>query len=136
MPEHSLKALLQQQITLHKSLLELAKQKTEIIKVNNIEQLNQLIKDEQKHIRAISSLESKRGQLDPNGDIQEEKAELLHVILKLKEVNELNQDLLTQSMQLVSLNLDLMMPQPDSMNYSKDNEENDQPGRSMFDSQA
>ncbi|AJD92149.1 hypothetical protein JMA_28320 [Jeotgalibacillus malaysiensis] len=135
MTQQSIKTILQQQIKLHKSLLELAKRKTAVIKENDIEQLNQLIKDEQKHIQAIGALETKRQQLQANEDFQSEKEELLQVIIELKSVNELNQDLLTQSMQLVSLNLDLLMPQPDSINYSKESED-DQPVRSMFDSQA
>ncbi|MBM7577753.1 flagellar protein FlgN [Jeotgalibacillus terrae] len=137
MPEQSIKTILQQQTKLHRSLLELAHQKTAVIKENNLDQLNQLIKDEQKHIQAISALENKRQQMVTNEDVQSEKDELLQVVLDLKAVNELNQDLLTQSMQLVSLNLDLLMPQPDSMNYSKTNQDDDdKPARSMFDSQA
>ncbi|TFE03948.1 flagellar protein FlgN [Jeotgalibacillus salarius] len=136
MPEQSIETILNQQITLHKSLLELAKRKTAVIKENNLEQLNQLIKDEQKHIQGINALEIKRQQVTADEDIQSVKKELLQVILELKAVNELNQDLLTQSMQFVSLNLDLLMPQSDSMNYSKEDSEDDQPVRSMFDSQA
>ncbi len=136
MTQQSIKTILGQQIKLHKSLLELTKRKTAVIKENDIEQLNQLIKDEQKHIQAIGALETKRQQLHTNENCQSEKEELLQVIIELKSVNELNQDLLTQSMQLVSLNLDLLMPQPDSFNYSKEDSEDDQPVRSMFDSQA
>ncbi|MDZ5711475.1 flagellar protein FlgN [Jeotgalibacillus haloalkalitolerans] len=136
MTQQSIKSILHQQLKLHKSLLELAKQKTAVIKENNLDQLNQLIKDEQKHIQAISALETKRQQLNTLEDLQAEKGELLHVIIELKSVNELNQDLLTQSMQLVSLNLDMLMPQPDSINYSKEDSDDDQPVRSMFDSQA
>lgn len=136
MTQQSIKTILQQQIKLHKSLLELAKRKTAVIKENDLEQLNQLIKDEQKHIQAVGALETKRQQLTGDEDIQPEKEELLQVIIELKAVNELNQDLLTQSMQFVSLNLDLLMPQPDSINYSKEDNEDDQPVRSMFDSQA
>lgn len=136
MTQQSIKTILQQQIKLHKSLLELAKRKTAVIKENELDQLNQLIKDEQKHIQAIGALEMKRQQIQTQEDVQSEKDELLQVIIDLKAVNELNQDLLTQSMQFVSLNLDLMMPQPDSINYSKKDSEDDQPVRSMFDSQA
>ncbi|WP_404404908.1 flagellar protein FlgN [Jeotgalibacillus malaysiensis] len=135
MTQQSIKTILSQQIKLHKSLLELAKRKTVVIKENDLESLNQLIKDEQKHIQAIGALETKRQQLNTEEDVQQEKDELLQVIIDLKTINELNQDLLTQSMQFVSLNLDLLMPQPDSINYSKKDNE-DEPVRSMFDSQA
>lgn len=45
---------------MHKSLLELAFKKTEIIKSGDIEALDQLLKDEQAHVAAIDKLEQQR----------------------------------------------------------------------------
>ncbi|HBJ01524.1 MAG TPA: flagellar protein FlgN, partial [Lysinibacillus sp.] len=45
---------------MHKSLLELALKKTEIIKAGDIEALDQLLKDEQAHVAAIEKLEQQR----------------------------------------------------------------------------
>lgn len=50
---------LNKMVSLHRSLLELAKQKTEIIKKGDIEALSSILKDENKHVMAISKLEEK-----------------------------------------------------------------------------
>ena len=47
---------------LHKSLLGLAYKKTELIKTGDMDGLAQLLKDEQKHVAAISQLETQRKQ--------------------------------------------------------------------------
>lgn len=45
---------------MHKSLLEFANAKTEFIKQNDMEKLNEIIKNEQSHIAAINILEQQR----------------------------------------------------------------------------
>ena len=45
---------------MHKSLLKLAYHKTELIKVGDMEGLNQMLKSEQAHVAAISQLEQQR----------------------------------------------------------------------------
>ena len=45
---------------MHKSLLELAIAKTEFIKINDMENLDKLIKNEQAHVAAIDKLEQQR----------------------------------------------------------------------------
>ncbi|WP_227394294.1 flagellar protein FlgN [Jeotgalibacillus aurantiacus] len=136
MSELTLKSLLEQLIELHQSLLDLALEKTVIIKSGDLQELQRIIKEEQKYIYSIQTIEKKRQQiLTMPADIEETKSKLLSVILDLKAVNELNQELLEQSMQFVTLNLDLLMPQPDSFNYKKEDDEH-QPVQSIFDSQA
>jgi hypothetical protein len=58
------------------------------------------------------------------------------VITELKERNQLNQQLIHQSLQFVHLTLDMLAPQPASINYGPP-QQNAAPKRpSMFDSKA
>ncbi len=56
--------------------------------------------------------------------------------MKLKEQNELNQQLLITSLQFVNLSLDLLRPQDRNYNYDKTNQEPPKKMKSMFDSKA
>lgn len=131
---------------MHKSLLELAYKKTEIIKVNNMEALDQMLKDEQAHVAAIDKLEQQRQMqvseylvakgLAPSDKItvadvikvaenevdqqklQEVRNRLLKTIEDLRKQNDLNQKLTFQSLQFVNLTLDMLRPQPSQINYS------------------
>lgn len=132
---------------MHTSLLSLAHEKTMLIKENNTAKLDQLLKDEQAHIAAINQIENQRqlavtdylnkqgrnvsGNFSISDIIQiiesptekqaltEAKDRLLHVIHDLKWQNDLNQKLTFQSLQFVNLSLDMVRPQQDAMNYSK-----------------
>lgn len=135
---------------MHKSLMELGKQKTEYVKVGDMEQLDALLKKEQMHVAAVETLEFQRQQqvkdyLQAKGiavpetptmtDVIEvtEGAEreqlvqmresLLTVVNELKELNKLNQKLVMQSLQFVNFSLDLVKPQrhqTNTFNYSGD----------------
>ena len=48
---------------MHRSLLELSGKKTEILKANDMEQLNAILKTEQAHVAAIETLEQQRQML-------------------------------------------------------------------------
>lgn len=131
---------------MHKSLLELSFKKTELIKTNNMEALDQMLKDEQAHVAAIDKLEQQR-QLQvteylgakgfaptdkmtvadvikvADNDTDKKKLEkvrnrLLLIIDDLRKQNDLNQKLVFQSLQFVNLTLDMLRPQPDQINYS------------------
>lgn len=128
---------------MHRSLLKLAVQKTEVLKASDIEGLNTAMKNEQMHVAAISKLEEQRQQaveqffeargiqsgeatvseLLVHANEQEKmnlsikRDELFQTIEKLKEQNDLNQQLLFQSLQFVNLTLDLLQPQQEQMNY-------------------
>lgn len=130
---------LEKLLKLHKSLYEIAVKKTECIKVGDMDTLNRMLKDEQTLVKEIDKWENVRMQhvrnMLPNVDspsvrdcieyttgeekVQlEEKANLLtEVILELKERNSLNQQLVYQSLQFVNFSLNLLMPQPESINY-------------------
>ena len=47
-------------LKLHKSLYEIAQKKTETVKIGDIDALNQILKDEQAHLKAINLLENER----------------------------------------------------------------------------
>lgn len=151
---------------MHTSLLSLAQEKAVFIKENEMTALDQLLKDEQAHVAAINQIERQRVQavtdyLNAQGrassgdttitdviqavelatekqDLMEAKDRLLHVIHDLKWQNDLNQKLTFQSLQFVNLSLDMVRPQQDAMNYSKDEIEGakESKQRPTFDSKA
>lgn len=151
---------------MHKSLLELALKKTEIIKAGDIEALDQLLKDEQAHIAAIDKLEQQRQKqvtdyLEAKGfastdkmtvadviEAAEQPAQkdtlstvrnrLMLIIEDLRKQNDLNQKLVFQSLQFVNLTLDTLRPRPEQMNYSGSEVRgtNTVAKKSYFDSQA
>lgn len=151
---------------MHKSLLELAYKKTEIIKTGDIEALNQMLKDEQAHVAAIDQLEQQRQMqvaeyLGAKGfapsdkttvtdviEATEHEAEketltairkrLLLIIDDLRKQNDINQKLVFQSLQFVNLTLDTLRPRPEQINYSGKEVRgtNTVAKKSYFDSQA
>ncbi len=151
----SLEKLLQ----LHKNLYQLTLQKTEILKSENIDELKELLKKEQMFVKAISQLEDERikqtvaflGREDElsmsaciekaTGSEQDKLKELekdfKETIDSLKATNELNRELAKQALQLVSMTLDMLMPQETEFNYNKPaNKPIEKQRRSLFDSQA
>ena len=101
--------------------------------------LKQILKDEQAHIAAIGKFESERQKfveaILPEMDkpsvtdcievvdsmkkdiLSHLRAELLETISKIKDKNELNQQMIHQSLQFVQLTLNLVLPQPKVINY-------------------
>lgn len=148
--------ILDKLLKLHKSLYQIAVEKTEVLKKGDLEALNSLMKNEQSHISAIQMVEKERVKLmqellpgkkeatlqecltlftgSEKEDLEDLQEGLTNQLLELKTVNDLNQQLLEQSLQLVSLNIDLLVPN-NPANYSKDEEE-DMPNLSIFDSKA
>lgn len=151
---------------MHKSLLELSYKKTELIKMGNMDGLDQLLKDEQAHVAAISQLEQQRqnvvkeylktkgivsselltvAQVIEVADTEREKQtlsdarkRLLLTIEDLKWQNDLNQKLTFQSLQFVNMTLDLLRPRPDQITYTKTevNGNRKVEEKTYFDSQA
>lgn len=149
---------------MHNSLLKLSYHKTELIKVGDMAGLDQMLKDEQAHVAAISQLEQLRQKtvtdyLRAKGTarsgqatvadvmevatdskekekLQEVRKRLLLVIDQLKKQNDLNQQMVFQSLQFVNMTLDLLRPQPDQINYSKKEVRGRNIQKSSFDSQA
>lgn len=151
---------------LHKSLLELSYKKTEFIKIGDMDRLDQLLKDEQAHVAAISQLEQQRqlvvtDYLRAKGiapsdtptvmEVMEaaespsdqellklSRNRLLLTVDQLKFQNDLNQKLTYQSLQFVNLTLDMLKPRPDQINYSRTEAKGDNVNKekTYFDSQA
>lgn len=133
---------------MHKSLLELANKKTDFIKANDTEQLDNMLKTEQAHVAAIETLEQQRqamvtDYLQAKGiaftdiptvaqvidatdgpekqALQEVRERLVALLADLKKRNDLNQKLVFQSLQFVNLTLDMLRPQrqqASTFNYS------------------
>lgn len=153
---------LEKLVKLHKSLNNLANKKTEIVKLGDTDALNQLLMDEQKHIKAIETTEKER-QTAVTGFLQSEgrpaepsmitrvielsspaeaealnrlKDELIEEAVKLKEQNYLNQQLIYQSLQFLNITLDMLRPQNQQFNYANPAKQKQQGSNSMFDSRA
>ena len=151
-------------LLLHKSLNQLAKQKTEILKTGDTDALSNLLKEEKKHIQAIQKFENERHQatreflikykradvtnptlsdcieianLTEKQKLTQLKSELQVQIKALTDRNELNQQLLKQSLQFVNVSLDLLAPEIDTYNYERPGQAyHHNEGRSIFNSKA
>jgi len=126
---------------LNESLLELSNKKTDIVKKGNFEALVELTANEQKHIQAIEQLEQQRENLvqaivqtkdghaatlsecietvkgNEQLKLMDLKDKLSNVLLKIRERNQLNEQLIQQSMQFVQVSINLLRPQPDQVTY-------------------
>lgn len=151
---------------MHKSLLELSLAKTELVKKGDMEGLDTIIKNEQSHVAAIEVLEKQRLQMvtdylrakgialvdtptvadvieaaeteEDRNQLNEISNQLISVIANLRKQNELNQQLVFQSLKFVNMSLDMMRPQPEQINYSGNQaaDQNNTSKKSIFDSQA
>lgn len=148
-------------LNLHQQLLAMTVKKTEVLQKNDIETLSNMLREEQKVLTAIQVAEQKREKasllitnhpgeatvseiLKELNDTDQEKLSelqiaLIQVLGELQEANALNQQLLQYSLQFVNMNLDLLAPEQELPNYTKEqgpaNPYSDHK-RSMFDSQA
>jgi flagellar biosynthesis/type III secretory pathway chaperone len=156
--------LLEKHVKLHKGLLDLANKKTEVLKKGDMEALSEMMKEEQKYIAAIKQIEKERilavekiisalghMQTEPTlttcielveeperSALERLRDNLVAVVTELKNINELNQQLLQQSLQFVNMTLDMIMPQPKEVNYRKPNmvTSSYEGSSSLFDSKA
>jgi flagellar biosynthesis/type III secretory pathway chaperone len=151
-------SILEAQAKLHESLYKLAQRKTEALKKNDIDALSTLMNEEQKHIFAIRQFEERRvrwmEKMFPNeqhmtmtrcielanekerGKLTELYGRLTETIAQLKQVNELNKQLLEQSLQFVSAMLDVVMPSAQPITYNETNQYEEPANRSIFESKA
>lgn len=139
MSTENLISMMEKLLKLHQSLYELSVKKTDIVKKGDMNALNQIIKDEQAHLSAINKFENERQKfteaflpgvdnpsisdcLEVLGGTHKEtlnrlRMELLEVVSQIKDKNELNQQMIYQSLQFVNLSLHLFAPQPEDFNY-------------------
>lgn len=125
---------------LHGDLLELALNKTEVLKSGDMVQLKEITREEQIILNYIDKLETTRNEVirEIAPDISEPKLQdilsiynpiaqkkltdlrqlLEDKLVKLKEVNYLNQQLIYQSMQLLNVSLSMIRPTDKQYNYA------------------
>lgn len=150
-------------IELHESLLSVSKEKTERLKENKIEDFNHLLKIERKHVQALEQIEKKRRQeasdlavtlglskeasvteliehLPKEEDqraLEEKATMLLSYLVDIKQQEDLNRQLLKQSLQFIQVQMDMMEPSVESLTYGNKKAEHDPKAkRSVFDSKA
>ncbi|MGM0876454.1 MAG: flagellar protein FlgN [Bacillota bacterium] len=150
---------LEKLLQLHQHLHKVTLQKTESLKGENVEELRELLKQEQKFVQAIKQVEVERIQLTvefleredeltltaciekatgyEQEKLKEISKEFTETMDKLKATNQLNKELTKQALQLAAITLDMIMPQESDFNYNKPNDKtNDKQRRSFFDSKA
>jgi flagellar biosynthesis/type III secretory pathway chaperone len=145
-------SLLERLYKSHEDLLALGERKTEVLKLGDMKALDVLLKEEDLQVKKLQLIEKERMLKFANvtlGDVLEqaeesEKEKLLHLqdhliqtYEALKSRNELNQELLEQSLQYVNMSLSMVQPQTEPATYSnsKKNPYTSQ-ATSLFDSKA
>ncbi|WP_216830369.1 flagellar protein FlgN [Alkalihalobacterium elongatum] len=157
-------AVLADLIKVHKELNQIAVEKTEVVKKGEMAALDMLIKKESPFIHHLGKLEEKRVLaveqfINEKGLVtedvtmkqlierapQEEQTLLLKLyrallseIDILKKNNQLNQQLIEDSLRFVNLSLDLLTPEPEEVTYQRPTKNQYETGssRSIFDSKA
>lgn len=147
---------------IHEDLIVLSEQKTEIMKEGSVGKLQQILSQERKFVQALGKAETKRqtqvkawcteqgfpeenititAMLEAISDptdaeqLEQKTITLTNAITKLKQQEQLNQELIVQSMQFVQLSLDMMSPSLKNLNYGK-SKGTETSKRSVFDSKA
>jgi flagellar biosynthesis/type III secretory pathway chaperone len=126
-------SLLERLLKSHEDLLALGERKTEVLKLGDMKALDVLLKEEDLQVKKLQMIEKERMLKFANvtlGDILNqseapEKERLLHLQDQLiqtydalKSRNELNQELLEQSLQYVNMSLSMVHPQSEPSTYS------------------
>lgn len=159
-----LEETLTQLLDIQKRLNELAREKTEVIKQNDVEKLEELLKAEETTVQLLEKVEDKR-QAVVSAFLKEHRIEdaeptmstlanylpaeqkqrfeelheaLLEEIVELKERNELNDLLTKQSLYFINASLELVSPESEKMNYQNPKSKQTPPPsrQSFFDSKA
>ena len=149
-----LKELLEKELIALKKLETIAFEKTDIIVNNQVEKLEELIKEEEDLINEIGLLEVARMQLldtwgvavdTPLSNVIEKvleyKEELVHISNSMSEIleklnirNNLNNDLIRENLDWIDFNMNLIAGIEQPTSYGKDNKDNLKAGgNSIFD---
>lgn len=155
-----LKKVLYEQIEVYKHILSLSVKKTDIVVNGHIKKLEEITQEEQKLIIKIGKLEDIRESVIYNinkelgleeinmtklNDYLEEadkvfiknlKDELMDILNQIKERNELNGSLISDSLEYINLNIDILTNSTIDNTY--DNKQTDSKAiqRRMFDTKA
>jgi flagellar biosynthesis/type III secretory pathway chaperone len=162
----SLKQTMDQLNQIHLTLVELAEQKTGILVLNKVDKLNQIVNKETSLMKKITELDLQRIEdisgfliekgYKPNSKITvgdliklivraedkklltDSQRQLLSTIDKLRELNQLNQKLIMQSLIFIDYSMDLIVgPSEDEVVYRNPSHQQQGIKRAgMFDSRA
>lgn len=155
-------AALENLVQIHHELVHISEEKTELIKSGRVDAFQKKILAERKLVLSLEQAERKRLEVveqwfnNHNKSIDEKTitnmlemirdeedktrlatvtTELTETITNLKRHEQLNRDLLEQSMQFVQMSLNMLSPSIEQMNYGEKKQAN-QRDRSVFDSKA
>ncbi|KSU83097.1 FlgN protein [Fictibacillus enclensis] len=143
--------MLKKLLYVHKELNHLASEKTEILKKGDVAALDALFEKENEHVKTLRALEEERNQISTLTmselieqaapaeiqQLQDLQEQLKKEYLFLKQQNQLNQQLLHQSLQFVNMSMNMLIPEPEKLTYSS-SKANGYAGNSftLFDSKA
>ncbi|MGX8237006.1 flagellar protein FlgN [Exiguobacterium undae] len=121
--------LIDQLTTEHKTLLKLAHEKKQILIQNDMPRLSQIVKEEAVYLKKIVQLEERRmthmGEVTMSEWLQAHPEDvtsmrrLLETMGQLKKANDLNAELLTQSLDYLNWHLQLLIPEADDFTYGQ-----------------
>ncbi|MFE8696495.1 flagellar protein FlgN [Cytobacillus sp. FJAT-53684] len=151
-------------LSLHIELIDKSRSKTEVIKSGDVEALKMITSEERNFIKSINHEQkdllnhtilflAANEQTMENPTLRdclaymekEDREKLTNLqtlltkqVVALKKQNDLNQQLLEQSLAFVQMSLDLLKPDMDTFNYERPDQQRsyEQEGRSIFDSNA
>ncbi|MGD8190286.1 flagellar protein FlgN [Brevibacillus ginsengisoli] len=134
-------------LNLHRALYTLAEQKKDVLIKGNVEALTLMTQQEQKLIKAVNASEAARSQvihdilaekglslaeptlyeliksltsIEEKSRLKSYREELIRIVSELRQANELNQQLLEQSLSFVNHSLDILTDTPeDEFIYKK-----------------
>lgn len=152
------------QLSTHEELIEVGELKKSCIVNGDVQSLSKLLSRESTLIKKVAALEESREQavtayfsekgmaltaptmeellkvtfrLEEKKELRRVREKLLERIAQLKEVNELNQQLLQQSLHYVNISIDLLTDQPNQeFTYSKPQQTANPSRRGVFDRKA
>lgn len=158
-----LKQIINELIQIHESLLTVSKKKTDLVKLKQVDDLPPLLMDENKQLQLLEKAEQKRLQIvtpffeknnvaednrtvttllelindtKVKAHLEKKFVTLTDLMVELKNQEQLNSELIQQSLQLIQLSLGMINPTMQNMNYGKQHIDNKPTSRSMFDSKA
>jgi flagellar biosynthesis/type III secretory pathway chaperone len=145
-------SLLERLFKSHEELLDLGERKTEALKLGDMKALEVLLKEEDLQVKKLQMIEKERMLKFANvalTDVLEqadesEKENLLGLQMNLNDIhealksrNELNQELLEQSLQYVNMSLSMVQPENEPVTYAKSKTKGyNTTNTSLFDSKA
>jgi flagellar biosynthesis/type III secretory pathway chaperone len=145
-------SLLERLLKSHEELLALGERKTDVLKQGDMKALDVLLKEEDLQIKKLQLIEKERklkfanvtladvleqAENDEKENLIQLQEQLIKVYDALKSRNELNQDLIEQSLQFVNMSLSMIQPENGPVTYNNPRANPySQNNTSLFDSKA